>query len=179
MKAILSASALGISTACARTPVPHLGSRMTVVNRPALSAVATLSLADLAAEDDPCRHCASNPLGEIAAAIEARVADLKARGGECEEYGSLLESALASGRITLRPYMWRVDGNLASAQGESSGEMTIARDIDSLNVGVRKVEDILKSAEHEAVHIALRIPSGDPAREARVDERVRSCRADR
>jgi hypothetical protein len=179
MKAMVSGSTLGILAACAGAPAPQLRPRTTAVDRPALSAVATLSLADLAPDEDPCRHCAPNPLGEIAAAIEARVADLKARGGECEEYGSLLERALASGRITLRPYMWRVDGNLASAQGESNGEMTIARDIDSLNVGVRNVEDILKSAEHEAVHIALRIPSGDPAREARVDERVRSCRADR
>jgi hypothetical protein len=179
MKAILSGAALCILTACARTPAPQLGLRMAAIDRPPLSAVATLSLADLTPDDAPCRDCVLNPLAEIAAAIEARVADLKARGGECEEYGSLLESALASGRITLRPYMWRVDGHLASAEGESSGEMTIARDIDSLNVGVRKIEDVLKSAEHEAVHIAFRIPSGDRAREASVDERVRSCRADR
>jgi hypothetical protein len=113
---------------------------------------------------------------ELAAAIEARVAELKARGGVCEEYGAVLESALASGRITLRPYMWRVEGNLASAQGESTGEMTIARDIDSLNVGVRRLDDVLRSAEHEAAHIALRIASGDPVRESRVDERVNACR---
>ncbi len=114
---------------------------------------------------------------ELASAIGARVADLKARGGVCEEYGEVLESALATGRITLRPYMWRVDGNLASAQGESTGEMTIARDIDSLNVGVRRLDDVLRSAEHEAAHIALRIASGDPVREARVDERVNGCRS--
>jgi hypothetical protein len=179
MKSVLAAGALGMLTACTRTPAPQLGMRMTTIDRPPLSAIATLSLADATADESPCRDCVLNPLAEIAAAIEARVADLKARGGECEEYGSLLESALASGRITLRPYMWRVDGHLASAEGESSGEMTIALDIDSLNVGVRKVEDILKSAEHEAVHIAFRIPSGDRAREARVDERVRSCHADR
>jgi hypothetical protein len=112
---------------------------------------------------------------ELASAIEARVADLKARGGACEEYGAVLESALATGHITLRPYMWRVDGNLASAQGESTGEMTIARDIDSLNVGVRRMDDVIRSAEHEAVHIALRIASGDPVREARVDDRVNEC----
>jgi len=114
---------------------------------------------------------------ELAAAIEARVADLKARGGVCEEYGEVLEGALATGHITLRPYMWRVEGNLASAQGESTGEMTIARDIDSLNVGVRRLDDVLRSAEHEAAHIALRIASGDPVRESRVDERVNECRS--
>lgn len=113
---------------------------------------------------------------DIEDAMEARVADLKSRGGVCEEFGVVLEQALASGRVTIRPFMWRVEGNLASAMAESSGEITIARDIDSLNVGVRRLEDVLRSAEHEAAHIALRIPSGDHSREALVDERVASCR---
>jgi hypothetical protein len=116
---------------------------------------------------------------ELAMAMEARVADLKSRGGACEEFGVVLEEALTSGRITMRPFMWRVDGNLASAMAESTGEMTIARDIDSLNVGVRRLDDVLRSAEHEAVHIALRIPSGDRSREALVDERVAGCRGNR
>jgi hypothetical protein len=147
-------AALGVTTACARAHPP--------------------AVAAAAAAPEPAAEAAA-----FAAAVEARVADLKARGGECKEYGSALESALASGRITLRPFMWRVDGNLASAQGESSGEMTIARDIDSLNVGVRKWDDVLRSAEHEAAHIALRIPSGDAIHEARVDASVRSCHSDR
>ena len=126
----------------------------------------------------PCPGCAARPVtSELAQAIEARVADLKARGAACEAYAVVLESALASGHLTLRPYMWRVEGNLASAEGESTGEMTIARDIDPLNVGVRQLDDVLRSAEHEAAHIALHIPSGDPAREARVHERVNSCHA--
>jgi hypothetical protein len=54
--------------------------------------------------------------------------------------------------------------------------MVIARDIDSLNVGVRGLDDVIRSAEHEAAHIALQIPSGDAGREAKVDERVNSCR---
>ncbi len=123
-----------------------------------------------------CVECSAPPTSELAAAIEARVADLKARGGECEQYGIVLEDALVSGRIAIRPYMWRVQGNLASAQGESSGEMTIARDIDSLNVGVRGLDEVLRSAEHEAAHIAFRIQSGDAVREARVDEQVSRCR---
>jgi hypothetical protein len=113
---------------------------------------------------------------EFAAAVEERVANLRSRGGVCGELATVLENSLTSGLITLRPYMWRVDGNLASARGESSGAMVIARDIDSLNVGVRGLDDVLRSAEHEAAHIALQIPSGDPVREARVDERVNSCR---
>ncbi|MGH7653581.1 MAG: hypothetical protein ACREN6_02860 [Gemmatimonadaceae bacterium] len=125
-----------------------------------------------------CVGCATLPMPpELALAIEARVAELKARGGVCEEYGVVLENALASGHITIRPYMWRVQGNLASAEGESSGEMTIARDIDSLNVGARALDDVLRSAEHEAAHIALRIASGDPVREGWVDDRVNSCRS--
>jgi hypothetical protein len=113
---------------------------------------------------------------EFAAAVEERVTDLRSRGGVCGELATVLENSLTSGLITLRPYMWRVDGNLASAQGESSGAMVIARDIDSLNVGVRGLDDVIRSAEHEAAHIALQIPSGDAGREARVDERVNSCR---
>lgn len=124
-----------------------------------------------------CEGCASLPMApELAAALRARVAELKSRGGDCATYGAVLEDALVSGRIVIRPYMWRVRGNLASAEGESSGEMTLARDIDSLNVGVRTLDDVARSAEHEAVHIAMRIASGDEAREARVQERVQECR---
>lgn len=150
----VATAALVVLTACSRGRAPELAPQPAAVE-PAAEAAA------------------------FAAAVGARVADLKARGGECEEYGALLERALASGQITLRPFMWRVEGNLASAQGESTGEMTIARDIDSLNVGVRTLEDVLRSAEHEAAHIALRIPSGDAIREARVDASVRTCRSGR
>lgn len=113
---------------------------------------------------------------ELAAALEARVAELKARGGVCAVYGTVLGNALAGGHIVVKPYMWRVQGNLASAEGESSGEMTLARDIDSLNVGVRTLGEVTRSAEHEAAHIALGIASGDEAREARVQEQVDACR---
>ena len=169
MRVVIQRVVLGLSlaglSACAHGRAVELAPRPGVQSMQAVPAVSPL---------------AERPEAAVfAAAIGARVADLKARGGECEEYGSLLESALASGHITLRPFMWRVDGNLASAEGESSGEIRIARDIDSLNVGVRKLEDVLRSAEHEAAHIALRIPSGDAVREARVDASVRSCRSGR
>jgi hypothetical protein len=113
---------------------------------------------------------------QILAAIENRVADLKTRGADCQAEADVLDRALVNGMITLRPFMWREGANLASARGESSGQLTIARDIDSLNVGVRGLDDVLYSAEHEAVHIASRIPSGTRIGEALIDEHVRACR---
>jgi hypothetical protein len=125
----------------------------------------------------PCGHCLTLPMtSSVTDAIAARVADLKARGGGCLAYGGVLEASLASGRITLRPYMWRVGSDLASAEGRPSGEMTLALEIDSLNVGVRTLDDVLWSLEHEAAHIAFSIPSGDRAAEADVDQHVRECR---
>ena len=114
---------------------------------------------------------------DVIGAIEGRIASLKQRGGDCETYGEVLENSLTSGRITLRPYMWREGSNLASAQGRPSGEMTLAREIDSLNVGVRTLGDVLWSVEHEAAHIAFRIPSGDDLSERSADEHVRACQA--
>jgi hypothetical protein len=165
---ILLAGALAVATGCARPRATEIAPRA----MPAAEASGAATRAH-----PSCVECSAPPTSELAAAIAARVADLKARGGTCEQYGIVLEDALISGQIAVRPYMWRVQGNLASAEGESSGEMTIARDIDSLNVGVRGLDDVLRSAEHEAAHIALRIPSGDPEREARVEARVTECRA--
>jgi formylglycine-generating enzyme required for sulfatase activity len=148
---ILGAAAAGLFSACARPPAP--------LPAPTIApAFATVPMDST-----------------LAAAIGARIADLDARGGDCETYAGVLDRALTSGRITLRPYMWRVGTNLASAQGESSGELTIAREIDSLNVGVRAIDDVLWSAEHEAVHIAFHIPSGSASVEALVDDHVRAC----
>ncbi len=123
-----------------------------------------------------CARCATVPIdSQFVAAIGARIAELKSRGGDCEAYADVLDHALSNGLITIRPFMWRVGSNLASAQGDSNGELTLARDIDSLNVGVRALDDVLLSAEHEAVHIASRIPSGTSLGEMLVDERVRAC----
>jgi hypothetical protein len=157
-----TSGATACATAPARSRAPEVAAQAPVQeNAPASS----------------CGNCATLPVAaDLAAAITLRVADLKARGGECAAYGAVLEDALTSGHIRIRPFMWRVDGNLASAQGESTGEMTVARDIDSLNVGVRRLDEVLRSAEHEAAHIAWRIPSGDPVREARVNELVDGCR---
>jgi hypothetical protein len=157
--------------AAARVPAPEVALRTT-------SDSATADPANSVNSVVVCRACTTLAMPpDLAVAIEARVADLKARGGDCAAYGAVLEDALEGGHITIKPYMWRVRGNLASAEGESSGGMILARDIDSLNVGVRALDDVLHSAEHEAAHIAMKIASGDEAREARVEERVAECRA--
>lgn len=177
---VTAAVAAVATTGCATNRTPETAAHPVSNSNGAASVIMSpVVLAVPAAESGPAcsDECGALPwAAELAAAIEARVAELKARGGGCEELGAVLETALKSGHITVRPYMWRVEGNLASAQGESTGELTVARDIDSLNVGVRRVDDVLRSAEHEAAHIALRIPSGDAVREARVDDRVNSCR---
>ncbi|MBW7935243.1 MAG: hypothetical protein H3C62_16875, partial [Gemmatimonadaceae bacterium] len=64
---------------------------------------------------------------EVRQAVTVRVAELKSSGGFCETYGAVLERSLATGRIVLRPYMWRVGPNLASAQAHSTGEIAVAR----------------------------------------------------
>jgi hypothetical protein len=114
---------------------------------------------------------------EVTRAIETRLADLRQRGGACSRYGAVLERSYRSGRITFRPYMWRVGSHLASGEAKPNGEMTLAREIDSLNVGVRTVDDVLSSMEHEAVHIAFGIASGIETSEAQANAYVRACRS--
>jgi hypothetical protein len=125
----------------------------------------------------PCDGCAVDAAGdEVIRAVAVRVADLKARGGACQAYGAVLEGSLAGRRIVVRPFMWRVGGSLASAQARSTGEISVAREVDSLNVGVRTLEEVVHSVEHEAVHIAFAIPSGAEWNELLVNERVDGCR---
>jgi hypothetical protein len=124
-----------------------------------------------------CASCVPPSMdSQLAAAIEKRVADLKALGGECAVYGSVLESSYRSGQITLRPYMWRVAGQLASGEGRPDGTMVLAREIDSLNVGVRTIDDVVWTLEHEAAHIAFNISNGADAADDRANARVRACR---
>jgi hypothetical protein len=125
-----------------------------------------------------CLGCEVSAENEaVRLAVEQRVADLKARGGACQIYGEVLEGSLASRRIVVRPFMWRVGPNLASAQALSTGEIDVAREVDSLNVGVRTLAEVVHSVEHEAAHIAFAIPSGQERSEALVNERVEECRA--
>jgi hypothetical protein len=114
---------------------------------------------------------------DISRAIEGRLADLQRRGGACAEYGSVMERSYRQGRISIRPYMWRVEGRLVSGQASPNGDMVIARDIDPLNVGVRTLDDVLWSAEHESAHIAFRIGSLEWAGLDLADRYVRACRA--
>lgn len=111
---------------------------------------------------------------DLTLAIEKRLAELKARGGYCSSYAAALESSYRSGQITLRPFMWRVGSQLASGEARPNGEMILAREIDALNVGVRTVDDVLWTMEHEAAHIAFKIEN-TPI-EDRADEYVRACK---
>lgn len=123
-------------------------------------------------------YASREPLpGDIAQAIELRLASLEQRGGACAVYGSVLEKSYREGRITLRPYMWRVEGRLVSGQATPNGDMVLARHIDPLNIGVRTVDDVLWSVEHESAHIAFRIANGDWAGQDPADRYVRECRA--
>jgi hypothetical protein len=126
----------------------------------------------------PCFGCDSPaaPLSpDLSRAVESRIADLEARGGVCSRYGAVLERSYRSGRITIRPYMWRVGTQLASGEAKPNGEMTLAREIDPLNVGVRTVDDVVRSMEHEAVHIAFDIRAGLEGSEGDADQYVRAC----
>ena len=131
-----------------------------------------------AASTIACAGCGVDALeDEVIRAVSVRVADLKARGGACQAYGAVLEGSLASKRIVVRPFMWRVGGSLASAQALSTGEIDVARDVDPLNIGRRSLDEVVHSVEHEAVHIAFAIPSGAEWNEMLVNERVDGCRS--
>lgn len=126
-----------------------------------------------------CDDCeVSPPSPEIARALERRLADLEARGGVCSQYGAVLERSYRSGRITIRPYMWRVGTHLASGEAKPNGEMTLAREIDELNVGLRTVDDVIRSMEHEAVHITFDLRAGLEGGESDADRYVRVCSAE-
>jgi hypothetical protein len=123
-------------------------------------------------------ECTAIPIpGEINRAVEARIASLKARGGDCSRYGAVLESSYRSGRIMLRPYMWRTGSHLTSGEAKPNGDMMLAREIDSLNVGVRTVDDVIRTMEHEAAHIAFDLASGDESSEEKANQTVRACKA--
>ena len=127
---------------------------------------------------EPCIECGVAPSeGEVLRAVTTRVADLKSQGGACLAYGEVLEASLASKRIVVRPFMWRVGSHLASAQALSSGEIDVAREVDLLNLGKRTLDDVVHSLEHEAAHIALALPSGASVNEWLVDARVSDCRS--
>jgi len=73
--------------------------------------------------------------------------------------------------------MWRVGTHLASGEAKPNGDMLLAREIDSLNVGVRSVDDVVGTMEHEAAHIAFDLASGSEATEERTYQVVRDCKS--
>ena len=160
------------ATACATA-----GRSSSAAASPALNTEVTSS--NLGARGElPCSDCTAIPIpSEITRAVETRIADLKARGGDCSRYGSVLESSYRSGQITLRPFMWRVGTHLTSGEAKPNGDMTLAREIDSLNVGVRTVGDVIATMEHEAAHIAFALPSGNESSEEKAVQTVRACKA--
>ena len=125
-----------------------------------------------------CAECSAIPIpNEITRAVEERIADLKERGGDCSRYGAVLETSYRSGQITLRPYMWRTGSNLTSGEAKPNGDMMLAREIDSLNVGVRTVDDVIWTMEHEAAHVAFDLASGNESSEEKVNQTVRACKS--
>jgi hypothetical protein len=172
-----------LSSACARpavltAPVPAASAYVaSEAAAPSVDARA-VELNASPAIAEPCIECGVAPSeGEVLRAVTVRVADLKSRGGACSAYGEVLEASLASKRILVRPFMWRVGSHLASAQALSSGEIDVAREVDLLNLGRRTLDDVVHSLEHEAAHLALALPSGAAFNEWLVDARVSECRA--
>lgn len=156
---------LVVATGCAR------GARTAAHNQPAPITRPYLEL--------PCTDCDSMPVPRaVADAIEARIADLMERGGDCRAYGDVLEQSYRAGKIRMRPFMWRVGVHLTSGEAHPSGDIALAQEIDSLNVGVRTIGEMTWSAEHEAVHLAFGIASHTPHDEGRVNGQVRACRPD-
>jgi hypothetical protein len=127
--------------------------------------------------ESPCEDCDAVPMSpELARAIEARIADLRSRGGACAQYGAVLDRSYRSGRITIRPFMWRVGTHLTSGEAKPNGDMTLALEIDPLNVGVRTVDDVVRSVEHEAAHITFDLRDGLEGGEDEANRQVRACR---
>jgi hypothetical protein len=147
-----------------------------MANSPATPEV--LNAGPSAGSELTCSDCSAIPIpSEVTRAVETRIADLKARGGDCSRYGAVLESSYRSGQITLRPYMWRTGSNLTSGEAKPNGDMMLAREIDSLNVGVRTIDDVVWTMEHEAAHIAFDLASGNEANEEKADQTVRACKS--
>ena len=176
LRSLLSSSALILSAACTSAGGTASVSSISVP-QPSLGAF-TANANFTGTGDLPCTDCEPIPMpADVTRAVETRIVDLKARGGTCSRYGTVLETSYRNGRIIIRPFMWRVGSHLASGEAKPNGDMTLAREIDSLNVGVRTVDDVLWSMEHEAVHIAFDLASGVEATEVQADRYVRSCKA--
>src|SRR5215203_5238419 len=126
-----------------------------------------------------CAACESELLApDVAQAIERRIEALERRGGDCALVGSSLDRSYRAGRIRIRPYMWRVGDHLISGEARPNGDIALAREIDSLNVGRRTLDEMLETMEHEAAHIAFAITAANGG-EARAHGYVQACRETR
>lgn len=174
-RAIIPIVLLATAAGCATTNVTSAASAPDAVPPPRRDAERALTVV----RDEPTseRSVDAAMPAEIARAVESRIADLRSRGGDCARYGAVLDHSYRSGRIVLRPFMWRVGGHLASGEARPDGRMMLAREIDSLNVGIRTVDDVITSMEHESAHIAFDFESGDGASEAMAGLTVRACKA--
>jgi hypothetical protein len=125
-----------------------------------------------------CDQCSADTMApEVTQAIERRIAELATIGVTCAAYGEVLERSFRDRRISIRPYMWRMGARLVSGEASPDGEMWLAREIDPLNVGVRTIDDVMWTMEHEAAHVAFKLSSGDASNEERVNAVVRECSA--
>jgi hypothetical protein len=129
--------------------------------------------------DAPCSHCINASMtDDERSAIERRIAELKQKGGHCSSYAAIIERSYRDGKIVLRPYMWRVGSQLASGEARPDGAMFLAREIDPLNRGRRPFDEVVRTIEHEAAHIAFELDSPlDRAPGDRADRYVQACRA--
>lgn len=127
----------------------------------------------------PCADCIATALSaDEARQLEGRIEALKQRGDRCAAYGEVLERSYRSGRITIRPYMWRVGSQLVSGEAHRDGAIFLAREIDALNVGRRSFDELVWTLEHEAAHLAFNLDAPfDRAPGDRADAVVRECRA--
>ena len=170
---LLTASLLLSVTACVPPGTTSSATSLAPASAEPMSRVEVTSVPRGVACDGDCD--AGPVSADLARAIESRIADLGARGGVCSQYGAVLERSYRSGRITIRPYMWRVGKQLTSGEAKPNGEITLAREIDPLNVGVRTVDDVIRTMEHEAVHIAFDLRDGLEGGEDDANRYVRAC----
>lgn len=179
----LLAGVMALVSGCATPASLHRAPPTPLPSAPALPApVAAIPFAGADArgvEGGDCIGCRRMQLSpQEEQHVESRIAALKLRGAPCATYAEVLERSLRNGRITLRPYMWRVGHQLVSGEAYPDGAIFLAREIDPLNVGLRSFDDVVWTMEHEAAHIALKLDAPfDRAPGDRADAVVRECRS--
>lgn len=166
----------GAGAGSAVTPVAR-SERSTLLTQPTDAVRTSGPSAPVGNSCDGCNDASVLNPAELAT-LERRIGELRQRGEPCSTYAEVMERSVRSGQISMRLYMWRVGAQLASGQARPDGAMIFAREIDSLNVGLRPFDEIVWTIEHEAAHIAFHLDSPlDRAPGDRADAYVRACRA--